>query len=84
MNWNYRVMVKTYVYGSSKEPQLDFAIYEVYYENDKPTSCTLNAMSLEGFNSVEELKEAHEMMLEAYSLPILWYDEDKFGQVYEL
>ena len=84
MNWNYREMVKTYEYGSSKEPQLDFGIYEVFYENDKPTSSIMTPISLEGFESVEELKEAHEMMLEAYSLPILWYDEDKFGQVYEL
>lgn len=69
-NWNYRVIKQTTETGDL------YAIHEVYYENNKPTSCTQNPAWPSG-ETAEELKKDCLRFLEAFNLPFLGYNDFK-------
>jgi hypothetical protein len=70
--WIYQILV-------SKSPITDslvFAIYEVYYENNKPGHYTENPIYISG-DTVEEVKDSVRMILkDIESRPVLWEGED--------
>lgn len=80
-HWNYRIMVR-----KINEQDIEYAIYEVHYEDDVPVSYTINSMKPhlyhdESSDPVESLKWQLEAMLKASEKPVL--DYDNFPNVYE-
>jgi hypothetical protein len=71
MTWNYRVMVRDGRY----------AIYSVYYEDGRITSCSVDPMYLDG-ESLEELAGELERFGQALLKPVLEYEtmEAEFAQ----
>ena len=67
--WNYRLIHR--VYPGGKE---DLAIYEVYYTDDKPDSCTVDPVEPHG-EDIKEFKECFEHYKSALFKPILQYDD---------
>lgn len=72
MGWNYRVLKRTYPLPNG-ESEIDYAIYEVYYNvNGEPNACSKNPMYIRG-DSIEELKADLELYKQAFNKPILDY-----------
>jgi len=67
MSWNYRILRHVYDDGSES-----FAIHEVYYEGDKPTSCTQNPTSLLD-ETLDDLKGSVNLICKALDQPVLDY-----------
>ena len=67
MTWNYRVIHRV------ENGVDDFAIHEVYYESDKATFVTVNAIS-PGGETLEELRRDFEFYQKALLQPVLEYD----------
>lgn len=65
--WNYRVLATKY------KGKLYYGIYEVYYENNKPNGYCDS--SLNGYDSVEDLKFTLNKMLIALEKPVLFADK---------
>ena len=72
MTWNYRVIMKTYKTLSGEE-EIEFGIYEAYYDKDKVTSWSANPVAIYG-ETLEELKQVYKMYGLALSKPILMWD----------
>lgn len=70
-HWNYRVLKQVYAGDQGNEEY--FGIHEVYYDdNDKPHSCSTDAMRPFG-ETVEELQRDLELMQKAFEKPVLDY-----------
>lgn len=89
MNWNHRLMARTYP-GTS---EIVIEMYEVYYDkNDIPNGCSTNPQSVM-YHCVEDeensddilksLTRCSDIMIKAMSKPILWYDDGKFPNEYK-
>jgi hypothetical protein len=81
--WNYRILAKRI---DDKE-HVEYALYEVHYENDIPVACTINSVSPISFDedikledSIESIKWQLDAMKLACNKPIL--DYDNFPNVY--
>lgn len=69
--WNYRILVKRI------KNDIQFAIYEVHYENDIPVACTQELVYPSGFGGeepIETIKWQLDAMKLALDKPILDYD----------
>lgn len=70
MTWNYRVVKRT-VNGT-----VMFEIYEVYYdETGDIEAMSLSSMSPYGEDDVQELRSDLIYMIQAFSKPVLDYDD---------
>jgi len=72
-HWNYRILAR------KVESEVQFAIYEVHYEDDVPVACTEKCMTPMGFNiELEDPVESIQWQLDAMKLacekPVLDYD----------
>ena len=66
MTWNYRILKKGNTYG----------IHEVYYDAEgRPELCSMNAPTLEGFESLEDLVGDFALLKKAFDKPVLNYDD---------
>lgn len=74
MHWNHRVVRKeTPNKFREDEIEISYEIHEVYYNEDgEPRSCTVDGISPYG-ETIEELKETLERMLNASTQPVLEY-----------
>lgn len=73
MSWNYRVVRRRHEYGG--KDVYTFGIHEVYYNDEgKPRNLTVDPVTLCG-QSREDVREDLELMLGAFSSPVLDYDE---------
>lgn len=73
MTWNYRLVKKKYPKAARQEAMVQ--IHEVYYDPDgNPDACTVDPVAVMGEN-VTECHEQYEMMNEAFSHPILNYED---------
>jgi len=73
--WNYRILAKRIL----NESDVEFGLYEVFYNNDIPTSYTENSMKPLSFEKesdepTESIKWILEKMKLACDKPILDYD----------
>ena len=60
MSWSYRI-----IRSKAGDGQEEFALYECFYSDEGGVeSWTESAVSLDGFESIEELQENLRMMLE--------------------
>jgi len=80
-HWNYRIMAR-----KINEQDIEYAIYEVHYEDDVPTSYSTNSTRPHLFHDessdpVESFKFHLEAMLKAGEKPVL--DYDNFPNVYQ-
>ena len=64
MTWNYRVFAIDY------GDEVEYGIYEVYYEGDTPVARTENPVPVVG-NTIEELAFALEYMKQALEKDVL-------------
>lgn len=64
MTWNYRV-----VHRRVNDEDI-YAIFEAYYEGDKPISITEESVNPQG-ETLEELKQDFAYYLEAFEQPVL-------------
>jgi len=79
-HWNYRIMAK-----KINEQDVEYALYEVHYEDDVPVSCTQNSMKPNTYHDesedpVESLQWILNAMLKAAEKPVL--DFDNFPKEY--
>ena len=74
MSWNYRLI------ATPKEGYDDFAIHEVYYEDDKPINMTKEPVTIGG--TIKEIAWQLSKMWSAFNKPILC-GGDKFPEVYK-
>lgn len=74
MNWNYRVLRRTFIEdGEAKEY---YGIHEVYYDEEgKPKCCTVDAIALDYFGNVDGVKWALHEMMKGLADPILDYED---------
>jgi hypothetical protein len=66
--------------GKTIAPEVRFAIHETYYEGDKPTAITTDAMKPYG-ETLEELKSDLEKMVVALDKPVLEWEDFKNNEV---
>jgi hypothetical protein len=64
MTWNYRVIAIDY------GDEVEYGIYEVYYEGDTPVARTENPVPVVG-NTIDELHNSLEYMQAALIAPVL-------------
>ena len=73
MNWNHRVVKRTYV------TETIYGIHEVYYEDGKPTMVTAEPVAIQCTGDdgepIEVLREALERATRALEHPILNYED---------
>ena len=80
MSWNYRVVRKKYPSqkldsGVRIKGYVTYGIFEVYYNSrDKPYLVTVDPVDPFGEN-LQELKACYEMMAEAFTKPVLKYED---------
>lgn len=74
-HWNHRVIKRTYPSVGNIEAETLYGIYEVHYENAKPIMCTVNPVEVQG-ESIEEIRETLQWMLDCLNNPVLDYDKD--------
>jgi hypothetical protein len=70
-HWNYRILARNI------NNEIQYAIYEVHYENDIPKACTQNPVYPLGFASeepVDSIKWQLDAMRSALDKPVLDYD----------
>jgi hypothetical protein len=76
--WNHRVILREagHVPGNPKLKYPEYiAIHEVFYNKEGiPDSVTENAIDINGYGNLEEIKWTLERMLEALKKPILDYE----------
>jgi len=74
-HWDYRVVRKNVYMGKTISPEVQYAIYETYYNDEgEPTMITTDYMSPYG-ETPEELKSDLEKMVAALDKPVLnWGD----------
>lgn len=77
-HFNWRVMAHTDILSDNG---VYLMIHEVYYNNDIPTTYSIDGASVGGEN-LDDLKKCLEYHKEALNKPILWYG-DKFPQEYK-
>ena len=75
MTWNHRVMRRIRP-KATKGEQVQFGIYEVYYERKKVIGWTRDEMSPRG-DDLNELKESFKQMDQAFNAPVLDYKTGK-------
>lgn len=79
-HWNYRLLARTV------SNEIEFGIYEVYYENDEPVSCSTNPIYPSTYGSDENFLDSIKWELNAMKLavekPILDYDD--FPKKYDI
>lgn len=69
MSWNYRIVKKI------ENNECFYGIHEVYYHKDGSfRTCTVNPIEPFG-ETVDELKKDIELMMKAFELPVLNYEE---------
>jgi hypothetical protein len=74
MHWNYRV-VKRQFKTLTGEDEIEYAIHEAYYDEDKkPNGVTENAVTVHA-ESKESLRWVLEKMIESLDKPVLDYDD---------
>lgn len=67
--WNYRIVKKTNEYGEY------YAIHEAFYNNDGSLwAVTEDGVDIGGEN-IEDMREAYEMMVEAFDEPVINYED---------
>lgn len=70
--WNYRVVRRAYT--SPGGNGVVYGIYEAYYDDDgQINGLTENPQHVFG-ESLEELKRDHELMTQAFNLPVVDYE----------
>lgn len=72
MTWNYRVIRR--VVNNTGEPEVMYAIHEVYYLKGKPHTVTVRPAYPSG-ETFEELRRDMDHYARAISQPVLEYDE---------
>jgi len=72
MTWNYRVCKETYKIGTPEAEEY-YSIREVYYDGDKITGVTENAVGVSGY-TIEEIKFSLEKMHLALNKDVLDVD----------
>jgi len=81
MTWNYRIIQTNYKPDGFDDEYTAYAIHEVYYNEDgEPDSWTLRSMSLDNYESVEELEESMKLMMNAFKKPVLIEIVDSDGK----
>jgi len=74
MSWNYRIMRRSFVHKNGEKEEW-LGIHEVYYSSDKKVEgYTENSVSPGGMDE-DELKTTLGLMMKAFDLPILEYEE---------
>src|SRR3972149_8595147 len=83
MSWNYRVVRKRTYHGKCLNENVQFAIYETYYNKDGvPTAITTDYMSPYG-ETLEELKNDFSYMVAALNKPVLNWEAFKNKEIPE-
>lgn len=79
-HWNYRILAKNF------HGEIQYALYEVHYEDDTPMICTENPVYPVSFSGefkdpIESINWQLDAMKKASEKPIL--DYDNFPKVYQ-
>lgn len=69
-HWNYRVLAHEYQ-DNDDQPQTDYQIAEVFYEDDLPKSWSV-ALEVPHGDTLLDLMSAVRALSRAWSKPILW------------
>lgn len=81
MHWNYRVVKKNVYMGKTISSEVQFGIYEAYYnDKDEPTMITTDNIAPYG-ETVEELKDDLTHMMLALEKPVLDWEYFKNKEV---
>ena len=75
-HWNTRVL------AIENDGEVEFGVFEVYYEGDMPISYTENAPGCFGIDLQDLILDINKKR-EALEKPILWYGE-RFPEEYEI
>ena len=70
MTWNYRVISRAYPGPGDHETIREYAIHEVYYDDEKIIGMTEEPSEPYGQDE-QELKDSIELMLQAFEKPTL-------------
>lgn len=85
--WNYRVLEVSKYNETMDMTYTTYAIHEVYYDDDgNIEGWTMDYMSLNNYESVDDMKGSMTLMMKAFEKPILreFIDEDGNEQLIEI